>query len=94
MFIAFLVTLLVTLLNVSATSMARLGVALPVWACYLDHIEASPSGAVTHLFGGESMKLLHLCYAALGFAVARWIFKREPMPLADPVTRFRSSGLL
>jgi len=40
------------------------------------------------------MKLVHLCYAALGFAVARWIFKREPMSLADPVTRFRSSGLL
>jgi hypothetical protein len=40
------------------------------------------------------MKLVHLCYAALGFAVARWIFKREPMALADPVTRFRSSGLL
>jgi hypothetical protein len=40
------------------------------------------------------MKLLHLCYAALGFAVARWIFKRELLPVADPVTRFRSSGLL
>jgi hypothetical protein len=40
------------------------------------------------------MKLVHLCYAALGIAVARWIFKREPVPFADPVTRFRSSGLL
>jgi hypothetical protein len=40
------------------------------------------------------MKLVHLCYAALGFAVARWIFKREPLQMADPVTRFRSSGLL
>jgi hypothetical protein len=40
------------------------------------------------------MKLVHFCYAALGFAVARWIFKREPMSLVDPVTRFRSSGLL
>jgi len=40
------------------------------------------------------MKLVHFCYAALGFAVARWIFKRESMSLADPVTRFRSSGLL
>jgi hypothetical protein len=40
------------------------------------------------------MKLMHLCYAALGFAVARWIFKREPVPVADPVARFRSSGLL
>ena len=40
------------------------------------------------------MKLIHLCYAALGFAVARWIFKRETTPVFDPVTRFRSSGLL
>jgi len=40
------------------------------------------------------MKLVHLCYAALGFAVARWFFKREPIPVADPVARFRSSGLL
>ncbi len=41
-----------------------------------------------------AMKLVHLCYAALGIAVARWIFKREPVALADPVTRLRSSGLL
>jgi hypothetical protein len=40
------------------------------------------------------MKLIYVCYAAVGFAVARWIFKREPLPLADPVTRFRTSGLL
>ncbi len=40
------------------------------------------------------MKLVHFCYAALGFAVARWIFKREPMPVPDPVSRFRTSGLL
>jgi hypothetical protein len=40
------------------------------------------------------MKLVHLCYAALGIAVARWIFKRQPVHLADPVARFRSSGLL
>jgi hypothetical protein len=40
------------------------------------------------------MKLLHFCYAALGYAVARWIFKRQAVPVADPVTRFRSSGLL
>ena len=33
-------------------------------------------------------------YAALGFAVARWVFRREPVPVADPVTRFRISGLL
>ncbi len=40
------------------------------------------------------MRLAYLCYAALGYAVARWIFRREPVPVADPVTRFRSSGLL
>ncbi len=40
------------------------------------------------------MKLVHLCYAALGIAVARWIFKRESVPAFDPVTRLRSSGLL
>jgi hypothetical protein len=40
------------------------------------------------------MKLMHLCYAALGYAVARWVFKREPVLMVDPVTRFRSSGLL
>jgi len=38
------------------------------------------------------MRLMHVWYAALGFAVARWIFKRQPV--ADPVTRFRASGLL
>jgi hypothetical protein len=43
---------------------------------------------------GWAMKLVHICYAALGYAVARWIFKRQPVPVADPVTRFRSSGLL
>jgi hypothetical protein len=40
------------------------------------------------------MKLMNICYAALGFAVARWIFKRQPRPLADPVAKFRTSGLL
>lgn len=40
------------------------------------------------------MKLVYVCYAALGFAVARWIFQREPLAVTDPVTRFRSSGLL
>jgi len=38
------------------------------------------------------MRFMHLCYAAVGFAVARWIFKRQPV--ADPVVRLRSSGLL
>jgi len=40
------------------------------------------------------MKVMHLCYAAIGFAVARWIFRRRPVPVVDPVTRFRTSGLL
>jgi len=43
---------------------------------------------------GEAMKLVYVCYAALGYAVARWIFQRQPIPITDPVTRFRSSGLL
>jgi hypothetical protein len=44
--------------------------------------------------GGWAMKFVHLCYAALGVAVARWIFKRQPVRLPDPVTRLRTSGLL
>ena len=40
------------------------------------------------------MRWMHLCYAAIGFAVARWIFKREAVPVVDPVTRFRAKGLL
>jgi hypothetical protein len=40
------------------------------------------------------MKLIQFCYVALGFAVARWIFKREPVPVAATIARFRSSGLL
>jgi len=40
------------------------------------------------------MKLMHLCYAALGLAVARWIFKRQAVPVTDPVSRLRTSGLL
>jgi len=40
------------------------------------------------------MKIMHLCYAALGFAVARWIFKREAVAVVDPITRFRSQGLM
>jgi hypothetical protein len=42
------------------------------------------------------MKLVYVCYAALGYAVARWIFQRQPVPVAvmDPVSRFRASGLL
>ena len=43
---------------------------------------------------GGVMKFVYVCYAALGFAVARWVFKREPMPAVDPVARLRTSGLL
>jgi len=39
------------------------------------------------------MKLVHVCYAALGYAVARWFFKRQTVQV-DPVTRFRSCGLI
>jgi hypothetical protein len=40
------------------------------------------------------MKLIHVCYAALGFAVARWFFRRDAIAIADPVARLRTSGLL
>ncbi|HEY4840855.1 MAG TPA: hypothetical protein VIH78_02760 [Terriglobales bacterium] len=40
------------------------------------------------------MKIWHLCYAALGIAVARWVFKRQPMAVTDPIARLRMSGLL
>ena len=43
---------------------------------------------------GGFMRMMYLCYAAIGFAVARWIFRREAVPVLDPVTRFRSQGLL
>jgi hypothetical protein len=44
--------------------------------------------------GERSMKIWHLCYAALGIAVARWVFKRQPMAVTDPIARLRTSGLL
>jgi hypothetical protein len=40
------------------------------------------------------MKIWHLAYAALGIAVARWVFKRQAMQVTDPIARFRTSGLL
>ena len=40
------------------------------------------------------MRILHLCYAVLGIAVARWVFKRQLVTLTDPVNRLRNSGLL
>ncbi len=42
----------------------------------------------------ESLPGKGLCYAALGIAVARWVFKRQSMAITDPITRFRTSGLL
>jgi hypothetical protein len=55
----------------------------------------TPPKAKEHLtVWGEFMKIVYVCYAALGYAVARWIFQRQVIPIVDPVTRFRSSGLL
>ena len=40
------------------------------------------------------MRLVYVCYAALGYAVARWFFKRQSLAVAaDPVARMRSAGL-
>jgi len=50
--------------------------------------------ARNELVWGVFMKFIHVCYAAFGFAVARWFFKREPLPVSDPVSRLRTSGLL
>lgn len=43
---------------------------------------------------GVRMRFMYVCYAAIGFAVARWFFKREAVQVADPVTQFRAKGLL
>jgi len=43
------------------------------------------------------MRLMNLCYAALGFAIARWVFHRQAVAVvdsADPIHRLRVSGLL
>jgi hypothetical protein len=40
------------------------------------------------------MRFVYVCYAAMGFAVARWLFKREPLPVKDPIANLRTSGLL
>jgi hypothetical protein len=40
------------------------------------------------------MKLIHVWYAAIGFAVARLIFSRNAVPVTDPIARLRNSGLL
>jgi hypothetical protein len=55
---------------------------------------SSPEGDREGWIGRCFMRMMHLCYAAIGFAVARWIFKRQAQPVLDPVTRFRSQGLL
>ena len=55
---------------------------------------SSPEGEKIEPDWGMSMKVMHLCYAAIGFAVARWLFKRQAIPVADPVMQFRSQGLL
>jgi hypothetical protein len=52
----------------------------------------SPEDQRSRFRVGVYMRMMHLCYAAIGFAVARWIFKRQAV--LDPVTRFRSQGLL
>lgn len=64
--------------------------------CYCaDRVDEVPPLLVKDQAGlGVSMKVIHLCYAAIGFAVARWLFKRQPVAVVDPVTRFRSQGLL
>lgn len=40
------------------------------------------------------MKLAHVWFAAIGFAVARLVFRREPVPAPDLIARLRSSGLI
>jgi len=76
--------------------MALLGLVTIIHHCYCADrlLCSSPEGASRSHFLGGHMRWMHLCYAVVGFAVARWVFKREPVPVADPVTRFRSSGLL
>jgi hypothetical protein len=44
--------------------------------------------------GVWAMKLVHLCYVAIGFAIARWVFNRHAIKVVDPVARYRTSGLL
>jgi hypothetical protein len=58
------------------------------------HVVPPLNGELSDPAWGCFMRLMHFCYAALGFAVARWIFKREALPVVDPVTRYRSQGLL
>src|SRR5207237_4366087 len=52
--------------------------------------DSPPASKSNNLVRGWAMRLLHLCYAALGFAIARWVFNRHVVAIADPVARFRS----
>ena len=54
----------------------------------------TPLWQVSAATGVWVMKLVHIWYLAFGFAVARLLFKREPVPISDPVSRLRTSGLL
>jgi uncharacterized membrane protein YhdT len=77
-----------------ATAMALLCLVQSRVHCYVADSDADPPLRLwpdLHCLG-VPMRFMHLCYAALGFAVARWVFRRQPV--ADPVSRLRSSGLL
>ena len=54
----------------------------------------APSGVKAPGVDSMNVRWMHLCYVALGLAVARWIFRRQAVPVTDPVARFRTSGLL
>ena len=76
-----------------AIAMALLGLVQCGFRCYFADSDADPPlWWKPNLKLGVVMRFMHLCYAALGFAVARWVFRRQPV--ADPVSRLRSSGLL
>jgi hypothetical protein len=76
------------------TYRCRVDIFTPYGAAYRTRLINSPRAKEHLRILGEAMKLVYVCYAALGYAVARWIFQRQPIPITDPVTRFRSSGLL
>ena len=91
---------LTTNLITSITSVPAYGTVVPCCSCKAIDIvpiglmNSSPERNERTDVGRSRMRLMHLCYAAIGFAVARWIFKRQALPIADPVSRFRSQGLL
>lgn len=67
-----------------------------MYRCYCTDrtFDVSPLKTEWRIHRGVCMRMMHLCYAAIGFAVARWVFKRQRVALADPVVKFRASGLL